>query len=405
MSNYLAIATATETIAQVIREAVGPVIAGAEVTTDRPDKASKDAAARVNVYLYQVAPNPALRNNDLPLRRADGTLANRPRTAIDLYYLISFYGRDEQLIAQQLMGLTAATLHVHGVLTRGDILRAVHAAPGGFLNNSDLADQTEALKISPHALTLEELSKLWSVMFQVPYTLSASFLCTVVIIDGPPAATALPVRGATPTTTPSLAPVVASVASADPSAPIVSGGTIVITGNSMDGGTRVRVGDVVLTPAEGDITATQVKVALTDSRLRAGATSLVVITDNGTSAPAGFVLTPTITAVRLRGGKGGGTASLRISVEPKAWSTDAVTVLLNSRKGYGGGPGSYAFDMPSTGANQPPVPLGAVTIPIPGVEAGTYLVRIQVNGAESPLAMATDAQGRTVYASPRVKVP
>lgn len=406
MSNYLAVATATETIAQVIRDAVSPVIPGAEVTTDRPDKASKDAAARVNVYLYQVAPNPALRNSDLPLRRPDGTLANRPRTALDLYYLINFYGRDEHLIAQQLLGLTAATLHVHALLTAADIRRAVNAAPAGFLNGSDLAEQTEALKISPHALTLEELSKLWSVMFQVPYTLSASYLCTVVIIDGPPAGTALPVRGAAPSATPSLAPSIDSVASATAGTPIVYGGQIVIRGKNLDGGTRVIVdGDVVLTPLPADVAPTQVTVALTDSRLVSGPSSLVIATDAGTSPQAGFTLVPTLTAVRLRGGKGGGTPSLRLTVEPAVWSDDVATVLLNSREGYGGGPGSYAFDMPPTGANQPPHPLKTATIPIPGVAPGKYLVRLQVNGAESPLTTSTDSQGRTVYSGPRVKVP
>jgi hypothetical protein len=402
MSNYLAVATATETIAQVIRDAVGPVIPGAEVTTDRPDRASKDAAARVNVYLYQVSPNGSLRNNDLPMRNPDGTLANRPRSALDLYYLINFYGRDEQLIAQQLLGLTVSALHVHGILTRSDITRAVNAAPGGFLNGSDLAYQTEALKISPHALTLEELSKLWSVMFQVPYTLSASFLCSVVFIDGPPAGTALPVRAAPSTTSPGLAPVIDAVASADPTTPIVYGGSVAITGRNLAGGTRVLVDGVVLTPADADVTATQVTVALTDSRLVAGPNQLAVQTSAGTSAPAAFTLSPTLTAVRLRGGRGGSTPSLRMSVEPAVWSDQPVTVLLNGTGAVGG---SYAFDLPVTGAAQEPHPLKTVSIPIPGVPSGTYLVRLRVQDAESPLTTATDGQGRTTYVSPRVKVP
>lgn len=402
MSNYLAVATATETIAQVIRDAVTPVIPGAEVTTDRPDKASKDAAARVNVYLYQVSPNAALRNNDLPMRNADGTLANRPRAALDLYYLINFYGRDEQLVAQQLLGLTVSALHVHGILTRADILRAVNAAPGGFLNGSDLAFQTEALKLAPHALTLEELSKLWSVMFQVPYTLSASFLCTVVFLDGPPAGTALPVRAAPSTASPGLAPVVDGVASADPAKPIVAGGSVVIRGRNLAGGTRVLVEGVVLTPADADVAATQVTVALTDSRLRSGPGSLAVSTTAGTSGPAAFTLAPTLTAVRLRGGKGGSTASLRMSVEPAVCSDQQVTVLLNA---LGGAGAAYAFDMAPTGSATAPHALKTVTIAIPGVPAGSYLVRLRVNGAESPLATATDGQGRTAYASPRVKVP
>jgi Pvc16 N-terminal domain len=407
MSNYLAVATATETIAQIIREAVGPVIAGAEVTTDRPDRASREAAARVNVYLYQVAPNAALRNADLPMRGADGVLTNQPRTALDLYYLINFFGRDEHLIAQQLLGLTASALHIHGVLTRQDIVRAIQAAPGGFLNASTLPQQTELLKITPNAVALEELSKLWSMMFQVPYTLSMSYLCSVVILDGPPVGAALPVRALAPSTGPGLAPVVTRVESATAGTPIVIGSTIAIRGRGMAGpGTTVAVGDVVLTPAAPDVSDTLVTVALTDSRLSAGPLSLVVNAASGSSPPAGFVLSPTITAARARRADREGDATLRLTLDPPVWSTWPVTVLLNAIPPSGGPvPRQYAFDAPAPAAGAPPRRLSHVVVPIPGVERGTYLVRVQVNGAESPLATATQRDGTTPYVSPRVRVP
>jgi hypothetical protein len=406
MSNYLAVATTTETIAQVIRDAVSPVIPGAEVTTDRPDKAAKDsAAARVNVYLYQVGPNPALRNADLPLRRADGTLESRPRTALDLYYLISFYGRDEQLVSQQLLGLTAASLHLHAMLSREDVLRAIRAAPGGFLDGSNLAEQTESIKISPHTLTVEDLSRLWT-MFQVPYTVSASYQVSVVIIDGPPAPAPLPVRAAAPAIRPSVAPTVTSVAAADAGSAIVMGSSIVIRGSGLSGpGTTVVIGDVVLTPAATDVTDTQVTVALTDSRLVSGTLSLVVAAAAGTTPPASFVLSPSVTAVSYRKAKSGGSPSLRVTLDPSVWTTDPLTVLLNGTQGSGGAPApAYAFDAPVPNAEQAPKRVQSVTVPIDGVVAGTYLVRVQVNGAESPLATATGSDGKTRYAAPKVKV-
>ena len=45
----------------------------------------------MNVYLYRVSPNPAWRNQDLPTR-ARGPIVDRPLTAIDLHYLLTFYG-------------------------------------------------------------------------------------------------------------------------------------------------------------------------------------------------------------------------------------------------------------------------------------------------------------------------
>ena len=406
MSNYLAVATCTETIAQVIRDAVSPVIPGAEVTTDRPDKAAKDAAARVNVFLYQVAPNPSLRNADLPLRRADGTLESRPRTALDLFYLISFYGRDEQLISQQLLGLTSATLHLHAMLTREDVLRAVQAAPGGFLNGSNLSEQPESMKIAPHVLTVEDLSRLW-LMFQVPYTVSASYQVSVVIIDGPPASEALPARAVSVAARPTLAPTVQSIAPAVQGDPIVAGSSIVIRGSGLAGpGTTVVIGDVVLTPAADAVTDTQVTVALTDSRLTAGTNDLVVAAAAGRSAPASFVLSPTITAVRPRKAKGGDAPSLRLTLDPTVWSMAPVTVLLNGTQGAGGLPApQYAFDALPPEVDGAPRRVSTVTVPVPGVLPGTYLVRVRVNGAESPLVPATDASDATRYVSPKVRVP
>lgn len=414
MSNHLAVATVTETIAQVIRDAVTPLVAGAEVTTDRPDRAAKDAAARVNVFLYQVAPNASQRNSDLPMRGSGGTLATRPRTALDLFYIITFYGRDEQLLAQQLLGLTAATLHLHAHLTRQDVLRAIEAAPGGFLNGSDLAGQTETINLSPYALSLEELSKLWSVMFQVPYALSMSYQCSVVVIDGPPAPAPLPVRGAGAVVGPGAraAPSVRFVGPAVRGSPIVAGSSLVIEGRGLGGaGTTVVIGDVVLTPAAGEVSDARVTVALTDSRLEAGTLSLVVMAGGAASPPAEFVLAPAITGVRVRGGKGGASPALLLTLDPPVWSNAVVTVFLSPTAAAGSPAGGYAFDAtpspPPPAAGQPPAPrrVSAVAVPLPGVGAGRYLVRVRVNGAESPLGTAAQKDGTSRYASPAVRVP
>jgi hypothetical protein len=203
--------------------------------------------------------------------------------------------------------------------------------------------------------------------------------------------------------------VVQSVAAAAAGSPIVAGGSIVIRGSGLGGdGTTVAVGDVVLTPAAGDVSDSQVTVALTDSRLQAGAASLVVASSGGgTSRPASFVISPTLTAVGLRKGRSGGAPSLRLTLDPTVWSYDAITVLLNATQGVDGAPPpQYAFDVPvPASAAENPKRVATVSVPIPGVASGTYLVRAQVNGAESPLATGVAADGSTRYVSPRVRVP
>ncbi|MBN9511563.1 MAG: DUF4255 domain-containing protein, partial [Alphaproteobacteria bacterium] len=93
MSNALAIATVTETLLQLLQQRLDvSQVPGALVTALPPDSASGLPNPGVNIFLYQVSPNLALRNADLPTRAADGTLLRRPRTALDLHYLLTFYG-------------------------------------------------------------------------------------------------------------------------------------------------------------------------------------------------------------------------------------------------------------------------------------------------------------------------
>jgi hypothetical protein len=91
MSNFLAIATVTAALRQTLNAVAGIDVPGAEVTTMRPDEPT-NTDARVNIYLYQVTPNAAWRNADLPTRRNDGGLVQRPQVALDLHYLLTFYG-------------------------------------------------------------------------------------------------------------------------------------------------------------------------------------------------------------------------------------------------------------------------------------------------------------------------
>src|SRR5947209_6803644 len=112
MSNYLAVATVTATLSRALTAAVGTDVPGATVTTLRPDDSTNGAPETgVNVYLYQVTPNAAWRNTDLPTRRENGQLIERPRVALDLQYLLSFYGSEVQLEPQRLLGSVVRTLH------------------------------------------------------------------------------------------------------------------------------------------------------------------------------------------------------------------------------------------------------------------------------------------------------
>jgi hypothetical protein len=91
MSNFLAIATVTAALHGVLSEAIAlDEVGGAEVTTLRPDGNGEGLPdPGVNIFLYQVTPNAAWRNADLPTRRSGGELVQRPQAALDLSYLFT----------------------------------------------------------------------------------------------------------------------------------------------------------------------------------------------------------------------------------------------------------------------------------------------------------------------------
>ena len=95
MSNYLAIATITATLARLLQSSIQLDMPGAKVTTMRPEATGgKIPEVGMNVYLYQVIPNPAWRNYDLRNRRPKGELIKHSQAGLDLFYIMTFYGYD-----------------------------------------------------------------------------------------------------------------------------------------------------------------------------------------------------------------------------------------------------------------------------------------------------------------------
>ena len=229
MSNVLAIATVTETIVQMLGDALDAAqVTGAHVTALPPDSPNGLPEHGVNVYLYQVAPNLALRNADLPTRRADGTLLQRPQAALDLHYLISFYG-DENSTGT---AAPAGCRRSHATRTTGAAAQhyPVTCRPTvPFLATADLADQPDLVRVTPINFTLEELSKLWSFLLKIDYVLSVAYQASVVLIetDDPVPSPALPVLSAKIYALPFRQPVIETIA------PIASSGPLILPGSEI----------------------------------------------------------------------------------------------------------------------------------------------------------------------------
>ncbi len=182
MSNSLAIATVSAALAAVITKSIQEVVSGANVVIGRPQATpSAEAAHSVQLCLYQVSPNAALRNADLPTRDSAGKLRQKPQVALDLHYLLAFNGDEKEFEPQRMLGAVARDLHANPVLSADILSDAIASWP--VLSGSNLDKAIEQIKLTHLALSLEELSKLWSVFFQTPYALSVAYHASVVLIE------------------------------------------------------------------------------------------------------------------------------------------------------------------------------------------------------------------------------
>lgn len=182
MSNSLAIATVSAALAAVITKSIQEVVSGANVVIGRPQATpSAEAAHSVNLCLYQVSPNAALRNADLPSRDSAGKLRQKPQVALDLHYLLAFNGDEKEFEPQRMLGAVARDLHANPVLSANILSDAIASWP--VLSESNLDKAIEQIKLTQLALSLEELSKLWSVFFQTPHALSVAYHASVVLIE------------------------------------------------------------------------------------------------------------------------------------------------------------------------------------------------------------------------------
>lgn len=184
MSNSLAIAAVTATLRDILNLVSqrlpfdpdpDPDLNDATCTTKPLDKArTAEGANQLNLFLYQTAINPHLRNADIPGQVRPGETAP-PAMSLDLDYVVTAYGKSfDDVLSHRLLGRAMALLHDRAVLLPADIEKS--------LKGNDLHRQVERVRITPHPLTSEELSKLWAV-FQAPYRISATYRASVVLID------------------------------------------------------------------------------------------------------------------------------------------------------------------------------------------------------------------------------
>lgn len=394
MSNFLAIATVTTVLSQMLQGAVQVDVPGALVRNVRPDRDVPSMG--LNIYLYQVSYNSAWRNADLPTRSSNAALVQRPQVALDLHYLLTFYGNEATLEPQRVLGSAVRTLHTHPLLSRSQIAAVIDslvtADPDHYLRRSNLADQIDLVRFTPLPLSLEELAKIWSVFFQTQYALSIAYQGSVVLIEAEATPrSALPVRErqifVVPMRQVRIDAVEPQMITFAPTA------TIELRGSGLiDDDTVVQLGTIEGTHEPGS-TPTRLVVAL-PAALRAGVNTAQVIhrLPLGAAEPrarpsmasnvAAFVLRPRLNSASF---SDGGDPRITVDVQPRVGLRQQTTLLLYQVVTPPAQPHTYTLTAQPRDAESDPLIFEA-----DGVSSGTYLVRLRVDGAESELTQVTD---------------
>lgn len=355
----------------------------------------------VNLFLHQVTPNAAWRNMGLPSLASDGVTAlnNRP-LALDLHYLLTAYASEDNQ-AEALLSYAVSFLHDNPVFPRGQITAALTALPVDPFSNglraSGLADQLEMIKINPATLGREEMAWLWTAL-KADYRPTFPFQVTVVLIDQQLATSfALPVltRSLSARATPPPQLVTIQLPTAQSSVP--QGGSVTVMGRWLTGASLVSLSNPRLgiyyafAPSAVSDTAVTFTVPTDATKLPAGIYSLAVLFTNGSgdvvlsTNTLPFAVAPTVSGTPTAVNNPAGTL-VTVSCAPDVRQSQSASLAL----------GSIAAPAQTFDALQ----VNALSFQFPTLTPGNYLIRLTVDGADSPVGVDWNATPVPVFTGP-----
>jgi hypothetical protein len=147
-----------------------------DVTILAPDEPA--SGRRINLFLYRIAENPYLKNQDVTVTAALPNQLVPAPLSLNLFYLLTPYApndeRNGNAAAHQILGEAMRVFHENPVVP------GAHLDPG-------LAEAPEHLQIAMHTLDPEELSRIWTT-FGKPFRTSVLYQISTVQLDRLPAA-------------------------------------------------------------------------------------------------------------------------------------------------------------------------------------------------------------------------
>lgn len=175
MSTYKAIRAVSTTLQNLLSNEMEDLPIA--VTLLPPDIApTLTSGKRINLYLYLISENGALKNQEIPGEGHPGTYGNPP-LSLNLHYLMTGFsdteaGDDRDLFAQETLGDGMRVLHDFPIITRD----SPYLAP-------ELQHEFERIKISLQPASLEEYAKIWTALPTANFRCSVAYNVTVIQIE------------------------------------------------------------------------------------------------------------------------------------------------------------------------------------------------------------------------------
>lgn len=394
MSNPLAIAATTLTLQAILQSGVlsdpdDTDLTDTTVTILPPDKArGNNNANQLNLFLYQILPNAAWRNMNIPIQVAPGETGNPP-LALTLHYLLTAFGKDNDTTlpyGHHLLGKAMSIFYDHALLGPEEIKAATSAS---FPDN-DLDKQFERVRITLQPLSLEEISKLWTGLV-TQYRLSVGYEVSVMLIESAqPKKAPIPVLTRGPKDKGVLSeanlippfPAINQIQFPNNQTAVRLGEQLVLSGNNLDG-TVVKVQfnhplrsvPVPVNPDPGN-TAQQVSVTIPNSPTvwPAGFYTVAVMVQKPSETyfrvtnQLSFPLAPTITTAPASAP--GPNITYTVTSSPEVWPDQYASLLLNDQEIV---------------ADPHAAQTATLTFQAPNLSAGTYFTRLRIDGVDSLL--------------------
>jgi hypothetical protein len=404
MSDYLAVAGVSVVLKWFLTNALtaagGPASiygSAASVSVLPPDVVltAAEEPVRLNLFMYYSSIDSAFRNSRLPAYDSQGNRLTNPPLALDLHYLMSAYGPGE-FDSEILLGWAMQQFQETPIFSRAAIQNWLAAAAGSpspsvevkAIALTTLPFQFESIKVTPAALSNDEISQLW-MAFSTHYRATTAYRVSVVLIaETQPLKSNLPVQQRTLKVLPLQSPSITAVT--PPMAPV--GTVITLSGANFIGDTA---SDTVIsfndgTPFLPDAVASQTIQATVPAGLQAGVITLRVATRVSFGVPGDphvgsssntmpFLVQPVITTAAPISVAAGGT--LTLGLKPDVGQYQSATVYL----------GDFAISIPARSGG--PAESSTLAFPIPAAGSlpftvpATVPLRVEIDRAQSPLTV------------------